>query len=142
MKKWILWLILALSFILEGTITTLPLVLISFLILMIFLRLKFLFWIALFSGILLDVFLQRPLGATSLILIIFLFVIVLYENKFEASTNYFILITAFLGSLIYLFLLGVQHFLIQSVAASLLALGVFKLLIYSEIKKPKYKLEK
>lgn len=142
MKKWILWLILLLAFILEGTITTLPLVLASFLILMIFLRARFLFWLALFVGILLDVFLLRPLGMTPLILTVFLFIVLLYESKFEASTGYFVLIASFLGSLIYLLAFDIQTAFIQSVFMSLLTLGVVKLLIHSEIKKPKYKLEK
>lgn len=142
MKHFILYLILALAFIFEGTVTTLPLVLISFLVLMIFLRAKFLFWLALLAGILLDVFLLRPFGLTALLLTIFLFATVLYEKKFESSTGYFILIFAFLSSLIYLLSLGVQNFLIQSFFASLLGFGIFKLLMYSEIKKPKYKFEK
>jgi cell shape-determining protein MreD len=142
MKQWILYLILALSFILEGTITTLPLVLISFLILMIFLRAKFLFWLAFVAGIMLDIFLLRPLGLTSLMLIIFLFFVVLYENKFESSTAYFILVVSFLGSLIYLLILGLSSVLIQSVFVAFLTLGIFKLLMHSEIQKPKYTFEK
>lgn len=142
MKKWIFYLILALAFILEGTITTLPLVLISFLILMIFLRTKYLFIIALIVGFLLDIFLIRATGITSLMLAVFLFIMLLYENKFETSTSYFILISSFFASLTYLSILGMQNVLIQSIFSALLALGIFKLLMFTEVKKPKYKLVK
>jgi hypothetical protein len=142
MKQWSLYLILILAFVLEGTITTLPLVLISFLILTIFLRAKFLFWLALVVGILMDVFLLRPFGLTSLLLVIFLLVTFLYEKKFESSTGYFILIFAFLGSMVYLLFLGSQSFFLQSIFAAFLAFLVFKILMYSEVKKPKYKLDK
>jgi hypothetical protein len=142
MKKWILWLILILAFLLEGTITTLPLVLAAFLILMIFLRDKFLFWLAFVFGILLDVFLLRPLGLTSLLLTVFLFIVILYEDKFEASTGYFVLVASFVGSLVYLLALGIQAALIQSLFMAFLTLVSVKVLVRSEIKKPKYKLEK
>jgi hypothetical protein len=142
MKKWILWLILIFSFLFEGTITTLPLVLIAFLILMIFLRAKFLFWLALICGILLDIFQLRVFGLTSLLLVVFLFIVFLYEKKFESSTGYFILLATFIGSIIYLSLLNINYVFFQSLLASILAFVVFKILIISEVKKPKYKLEK
>ncbi len=142
MKKWILWLIFILAFLFESTITTLPLVLISFLILMIFLKKKSLFYLALVIGILLDIFLLRPLGITSLMLIIFIFLIYLYEKKFETSTIYFVLLFSFFGSLIYLFVLRVGNIFIQSVFNAILAFILIKLLIRSEIKKPKYKMAK
>ncbi len=142
MKQWILWLILAFAFFLEGTITTLPLVLMAFLVLMVFLKSKLLFWVALFIGFLLDVFLLRSFGITSLVLIIFLFIIYLYEGKFEISTNYFVLFFSFMGSLAYLFVLGVENAILQAVFLSLLTLIIVRLLMRSEIKKPKYKLLK
>lgn len=142
MKQWILWLILAFAFFLEGTITTLPLVLMAFLVLMVFLKSKLLFWVALFIGFLLDVFLLRSFGITSLVLIIFLFIIYLYEGKFETSTNYFVLFFSFMGSLAYLFVLGVENAILQAVFLSLLTLIIVRLLMRSEIKKPKYKLLK
>ncbi len=142
MKQWILWLIFILAFFFEGTITTLSLVLISFLILMIFLKKKSLFYLALITGVILDIFLLRPLGITSLMLVIFLFLIHLYEKKFETSTNYFVLLFSFFGSLIYLFVLGIGNAFFQSVFNAILALILIKFLMHSEIKKPKYKMAK
>ncbi len=141
MKQWIIWLILFLSIIAEGTITTLPLVLSSFLILMVFLRKNILFWIALIVGLILDLMLVRDLGLTSVIFLFFLIIISLYENKFETSTSAFILISSFLGSLIYLLFFGIQNAFIQSIFCSFLTLLIFKLLLISEIKTKKYKFE-
>lgn len=142
MKQWIIWILLLLAVLIEGTITTLPLVLSSFLILMIFLRKNSLFWIALISGLILDLMLIRAVGLTSIIFVLFLFIVSLYENKFETSTSMFVLISSFLGSLIYLLFFGIQNAFIQSIFCSLLTLLIFKLLLLSELKTKRYKLAK
>jgi cell shape-determining protein MreD len=76
----------------------------------------------------LDLIAIRPLGYTSLILTAFVFLIRLYERKFETKTTFFVLICSFLGSLIYLSVFDYRHALLQSLVNSLFAIIFFKLL--------------
>ncbi len=86
------------------------------------------FFLALGLGLFLDLIAIRPLGYTSLILTIFVFLIRLYERKFETKTIIFAFISTFLGSLIYLLIFNYQQIFLQSLINSLFAILFFKFL--------------
>ena len=134
----IFWLLLFLAVFLEGVLTTLPLALILLAVFYAVKREMWLFIAAFFAGILLDLILVRTIGTSSLFFVIFLFVEEIYGRKFETQTLPFILLAAFIGSFLYLLIF---HFMIlgqtlifqQSIVASMLVLGVFKLLKYLKL---------
>jgi cell shape-determining protein MreD len=86
------------------------------------------FFLALGLGLFLDLISVRPLGYASLVLTIFVFLLMLYERKFETQTATFIFIATFLGSLVYLKIFGCQQILLQSLVSSLLTVLVSKFL--------------
>lgn len=89
------------------------------------------FFLALGLGLFLDLISIRTLGYTSLILIIFVFLIRLYERKFETQTTLFVFISTFLGSLVYLKIFNYQQIFLQSLINSFLAILFFKFSIHN-----------
>lgn len=85
------------------------------------------FW-AFGLGLFLDLIMIRVLGYTSLVLTIFVFILFLYERKFETQTVAFVFISSLLGSLIYLKIFGYQQIFLQSLINSLFAVLFFKFL--------------
>lgn len=96
------------------------------------------FW-ALGFGLFLDLIMVRPLGYTSLILTIFVFLIRLYERKFETQTVAFVFISTFLGSLVYLIIFSYNNILIQSLVNALLFVFMFRLMQNSKLKSQNFK---
>ena len=108
-------------------ITTLPLVPVFLILLFVFYEKPWVFVLAFFAGILLDLSLFRPLGQTSVAFALFLLIISLYGKKFEVKTVPFVFFSSFLGSLIYLRFFGYQMVLFQSLISSILAVLLFRL---------------
>lgn len=126
--------LLILALILESSITTIPLVFLVLLALTVLLKDTIILPIAFLFGILLDVLSFQTLGISSILLITFLFLVLLYRKKFEIATNYFILGASFLGSLIILIILGNSHLIIfETIASSIIGLLIFKLFKTSKI---------
>ena len=124
--KFLAIIILILALILESTVTTLPLILISLLCFMVISKDNSLFIAAFIFGLLLDLALFKTPGLSSICLVIFLFLVLLYQNKFEIATNSFILVASFLGSLGFLLVLHYNNLvLFESIVSSLLALLLF-----------------
>lgn len=96
--------LLLLALLLEGTLTYLPITLLLLIFLTVQKRGNWIFPTAFFSGLVLDIFYLNPLGLTSLFFLIFLFLIFLYERKFEISSPFFILISSFVGVVSFMFL--------------------------------------
>lgn len=121
--------ILIFALILESTITSIPLILIALLCFMVVSKNNSLFAAAFIFGFLLDLALFKTLGLSSAIIVTFLFLVLLYQNKFEIATNSFILVSSFLGSFGFLLALGYNKSIIfESLLSSLLALLLFILL--------------
>ncbi len=93
MKNLILFTSFILALLLEVTVVRLPLVL--FLLLIIFVRKKNseLFVFALFIGILLDILNLQRIGITSIFFLSLLFLVHLYDRKYEINTLPFVLIS-------------------------------------------------
>lgn len=109
----------------EGTITTLPLVVISFISLAIVMRNPTIFFLAFLSGILLDSFALRPIGEASVFLLIALFLMLLYQRKYEINTYPFVLLSSFVGSFVFLIIFGYQHLFLQAILCTFVSLVLY-----------------
>jgi hypothetical protein len=94
------------SLFLEGTVTNLPLVFVCLVILTIAMRNLSLFVLAFLAGTFLDAFALRSIGMTSIFLLLCVFLILLYQRKYEINSYPFVLLSSFVGSLIYLLMFG------------------------------------
>lgn len=133
MQKLLVGLVI-LALILEGTITSMPLVLLSLLLFRIATKGSDGFLLAFLAGIVLDVLLVRPLGQTSVFFLIVLFLIGMYEKKFEVNSLPFITAATFITSLIYLLIFPVPASFIQTISMTVLAGFLY---IVLRLKKPK-----
>ena len=128
--SWILFILILLA---EGMITSLPLVLIFLLCLMVMKRAEWIFLLALASGIVLDMVRIRPIGTTSILLILFVFLVLLYERKYETATIPFVAGATLIGSFIFLRALGYPSIL-ESLTSCIIAVTAF--IFYTWFKKP------
>lgn len=121
--------LLLLSLVLEVSVTTIPLVFLVLLSLTVIYREENLFFFAFLFGILLDLFLVKTLGLSSVYMVFVMFLILIYQRKFEIATNYFVFIASFLGSLGFLFFLGYNNLVVlQSLTSGFLGVLIFILL--------------
>jgi len=118
---------------LESALMSLPLTLVVLLFAAIYTRDSLIFLLAFLAGLILDIFSLRTLGISSLYFVTFVFVIFLYQKKFETGTLQFLAIFAFLGSILYLIFLGTSQVFIHSILATILATISF--LFYKKTKK-------
>jgi cell shape-determining protein MreD len=127
--KFLAIILLSLGLVLEASLTTIPFVFLILLCLMVILRENWLFAVAFVFGLLFDLLSFKTVGGTSAFLVLFLFLVLLYQSKFEITTRYFVLIASFVGSFLFLWLQGYTHWIIiQAVVSSLIAIGMFELL--------------
>ena len=127
--KFLSTIILIFALILESTITTIPLIFITLLCFMVVFKESSLFFAAFIFGLLLDLATFKTPGLSSVGLVTLLFLILLYQNKFEIATNSFILVSSFLGSFIFLLISGYTNSIIlESIISLVIGIGLFKLL--------------
>lgn len=131
------WLFLLLSIIAQASVTVFPLSMIVFLLWYLHERTdlkggqtEIVFLTAFFVGLLLDMLTFRILGLTSLFLVSFLFVLSLYERKFEINTIPFVLLTAFGGVSSFMLFFGHDHALTASFVGTLIAVVGFVVLSF------------
>ncbi len=132
-----MWLVLVFLFLfLIGllAITTLPIILPFLLCFTVLFKRPWVFTLALLSGAGIDFLLLRPLGQTGVFFILFIFIVLLYEKKFEIQTMHFAFFSGFLGSLGYLFVFGYNHILEQALICALLGALIFKLFYKYKLK--------
>jgi hypothetical protein len=128
-----LWLLLLLiSVLLEGTVTALPLVLLCLICMTISLRSSIIFFPAFIAGIFLDAFALRSIGGASIFLLITIFLILLYQRKYEINSYTFVLIASFLSSLVYLFLFNFNGVILLSCVSAVIAVLLLMLLRYTD----------
>ena len=116
---------LLIALLLEGTITTLPLVLLVLLCLTIFRRDGIVFPIGFVAGILLDSLTLHTLGMSSLFFTFMFFLIFLYQRKYEITSYPFVAFAAFFGSLGFLLMFGYGILLWQSIISAIAAVILF-----------------
>lgn len=104
---------------LEGTVTTVPLVLGFLTVLIVVRKSLWVFGLAFLGGLVLDALRVNVLGGASIFLVVWLFLILLYERKYEIATIQFVLVSLFFGSLLYLWVFGSRDLFLQSVVSSL-----------------------
>jgi cell shape-determining protein MreD len=125
--KFLAIILLLLALVLEISITTIPFVFLVLLCLTVVLRENWLFLLAFIFGLLFDLLSFKTLGVSGVFLTAFMFLVLLYQSKFEITTGYFVLIASFVGSLLFLLLQGyTQVILIQALVSSIIALLLFK----------------
>src|ERR1035437_407735 len=121
--KLLAFILLAIALILEASLTTIPFV---FLILLCFLVLSRENWLFIFAfaiGLILDLVTFKTLGLSSIFFVTILFLVLLYQSKFEIATNAFIFFASLLGSFGYLLFLGYNNSLIlQTILSSVIGL--------------------
>lgn len=112
----------------EGTITSLPLVLVVLILMSVGLKKADVFLIAFLSGLLLDVFLVRITGVTGIFFLSILLLIFLYNKKYETKSLFFVLLATALSVIFYLFIFPTPDIFLQVIISTLLAGGLFSLL--------------
>lgn len=120
--------LLTLLIIVISGVTTIPFSIGLMTIFAVLLKRSWLFFLALGLGLFLDLIALRTLGYASLALTIFVFILFLYERKFETRTAAFVFISSFFGSIFYLMIFGYNNIFLQSLASSLLAVLAFKII--------------
>lgn len=118
--------ILLLAIILEGSLTFLPLVFLVLLVVAVKERQSWIFFLAFFAGIILDVFYLKTVGTTSIFFLSFLFLLLLYQRKFEIATYPFIAVSSFLGSFIFMIILGISTPFMEALVSVFIGLLMFK----------------
>ena len=126
----LLSLFLIFAFVLESTITTLPLMLICLLCFAIVRRDMIVFLIAFFVGIWFDIATVHPVGITSLFFLLFIFLVFLYQRKYEIDSYPFVVMAAFIGSGLFLFMFGYENILIKSGISAFLAMLLFGMVTF------------
>lgn len=120
--------ILIILLLLEATFTTIPLLLVVFNLYTIIYKKEKVFAYAFLFGGLFDILAFKSVGLSPFLLILFLAFVLLYKRKFEIETSVFVVISTFLGSLIYLFFIFSKPLVLESFLASIISVIVFKIL--------------
>lgn len=110
---------------LEGVLTSIPILLCLLTVISIHEKSNKIFVLAFVSGVLLDVLRVDPVGLRSIFYTIFLFLIFLYERKFEIDSLPFVFFSSVIGSAAYLFIF--HH---NMVFLSLLFSGGFSVILF------------
>ena len=121
--------VLALTVLLEGSITTLPLTLILLLIYAVYKNDLNVLFLGFFSGIFLDILRLETVGVTSLYFVLLLSLVLMYKRKFETESSYYILIFSFLGVFLFSFLKGLNAPFINAFLSTTITLLIYKTFI-------------
>ena len=132
--KYILILSFLLSVFLESSVTTIPLVFLVLLAFFVLERKEWIFALAFLAGIFLDILSFRTVGTTSVFFLVFLFLVFLYERKFETATSYFIFAASLAGSILFLSLFSYNGVIIEGLVSSLI--GVLIFMVFSKFNNP------
>lgn len=137
------WPIFIVAFFFEIVLTSVPLVFIMLLNLFIFSKKEWIFILAFLTGILFDILSIRTIGYTSMFFVSALFLVSLYERKFETSTAFFIFIMSFFLSAIYLILFS-EFLTIESIFTAVIGVIIFLLFNFLQHKEisPSTKMKK
>ncbi len=129
---------LFISVLLESTLITLPLTFLIILFASVIIRKNEVFALAFFAGLFLDILTFKNIGWSSLFFITVVFVVFLYQKKFEIRTLHFVGIFSLLGSAGYLFLNGVNYLVLQVLVSTLVVSTSFSVFNKTNKKNLKY----
>ncbi len=123
--------VLTLITVAAGAITTLPFSIGLLVVSSVLFKKPWVFILAFGLGLFLDLTMIRPLGYTGLVLTIFVFILFLYERKFETQTGAFVFISTFFGSVFYLWLFKYQMVFLQAFINALISIVFFRVMLNS-----------
>ncbi len=126
---WFLIILILISVLLQASVTTLPLILLLFLNAAVVSKKTWIFPISFLTGFALDALLLNPLGKTSLFLAIFLFIILLYDKKFDIQTFPFVFLSSFIGSFAYFIAFQIPNVFTQAIVSAVISTLSFWILI-------------
>lgn len=106
------------AIIFESTITTVPLVLVILTVYMILKKQTRFFYAGFAGGIILDSLTVRVLGSSSAFFVIWLYLLLLYDRKYEIRTSTFVFLSIFFGSVIFLYIFRINYILLNAIMAS------------------------
>lgn len=129
--------LLIIAVILQGVATSLPLVLLILILLAVKVRSSDVFLLAFISGIVLDIILVHPLGASSVFFLIVLLVIFLYERKYELSSLIFVLSVTAAMSLVASFLFPTPQRFLQVILSIVINGLLFSMIQFLTVHKKK-----
>lgn len=118
---------------LEGSLFSFPFVFLFLLFLLLLSKNSLVFPLSFLGGIFLDVFAFRTIGLTSAFFLIFLFAVYQYGRKFEIKSTLFIVLSAFIGSFVYLSLFQSGFILQKALFTAFAAFLISKFVIKKEI---------
>ncbi len=121
----ILLVLLIIAVIVEGSIISIPLTLITLLCITIIRRDTSVFIVAFLAGIFLDIFALRQIGGTSIFFITFVFLILLYQRKYEIYSYPFVLAGSFIGATLFLSVFRYANVLPQAGISVIVAFFLF-----------------
>lgn len=124
-KQWLIVLMIFGGAFLEGSITTLPLGLLTLILYAVCSKKEVVFLFAFIAGLLVDIMQLRSVGSTEIFFLVNLLIIFLYQRKFEISTLPFTVVALFISSWIYLSIFIQQDVILQSLSVSILGCGLF-----------------
>lgn len=126
---WFLIILILLSILLQSSVVTLPLLLLFFLNVAVVSKKTWIFPVSFLTGLVLDILLLNPLGKTSLFFLIFLFIILLYDKKFDIQTFPFVFLSSFIGSFAYFIAFQVPNLFMQALVGAAISTLSFWILI-------------
>ena len=126
--QYVFYIMLFLATYLEGTLTTLPLVLALVIPYAVSTQKESIFLGVFLSGLILDLMSGKTIGVTSLYFLCSVFALLLYQRKYEIATYPFIAISTAILSLLYLFLFVHTSIVLQAICTVVIAEVSFGLL--------------
>lgn len=120
--------LLLFAVLLEGSVTTLPVTLVVLVLLYCLFKEDLVFLLATVSGVILDVLLVRSVGGSSMFYLFVLFLLFLYQRKFEIDSYYFVFFALFISLCIYLYFFSFSLSISGLIFTTFLGTSVFLLL--------------
>ncbi len=124
-------LVLFLALFFEISLTTLPLIVGVLILLAVIFRKSWVLVFAFLTGLIFDILTLRTIGTTSAFLTVMIFLIFVYENKFETESPLFVFVSTFLSSILFLIFLGFGNVFLQAFIVSSVCTLSFRLLFTS-----------
>lgn len=126
--NFVFWIIFAVLFLLERTVFNFPFVFDMILVLYVIAKKPWVFAAGFFAGLVLDIIYVRPFGAFELFFLTALFLVFLYERKYEIQTREFVFFFLLLGGLVYYKLFGSGFLIFMSFINAVIGVLIFNLL--------------
>lgn len=109
----------------ESTITTIPLTLAVLTVYMILHKKTRYFYAAFAAGLVLDSLAVRVLGSTSAFFVIWLYLVILYDRKYEIRTGVFVFLSLFFGSIIFMYIFKYNYIFLNAFIGSVMGLALY-----------------